>query len=39
MNNDEDIKFEYEKKFVMVRLFVINIKENGMFELKKGKLF
>lgn len=31
MNKDDDIKFEYEKKLVMVRLFVVSIKERGGF--------
>lgn len=38
MNNDEDTKSEYEKKLVMARPFVINTKENGTSESKKGKL-
>lgn len=35
MNIDEDLKIEYEKKLVMVRLLVINMKDRGMFEFKK----
>lgn len=37
MNIDEDLKIEYEKKLVMVRLLVINMKDRGMFEFKKDK--
>lgn len=38
MNNDEDTKSEYEKKLAMARSFVINTKENGTSESKKGQL-
>lgn len=38
MNNDEDTKSEYEKKLALARSLVINTKENGTFELKKGRI-
>lgn len=37
INNDEDTKSEYEKKLALARSLVINTKENGTFESKKGE--
>lgn len=37
INNDEDTKSEYEKKLALARSLVINTKENGTSESKKGE--
>lgn len=37
INNDGDTKSEYETKLALARSLVINTKENGTFESKKGE--